>query len=247
MALRNANNNATSLFESQDESQGEVTAASVIDKAQEEAKATGTAVAAIDKARTAVGAVRPRMQAAYNDFQDVITTEEVQSLGVGAFPRVTIDLGGFTLDKEELGTEIKLDLISWNNRWMITTGAQDDESKKKVKVSHDNETISDTGETIREVLEQFREDGYTKAACKGYIDLWGMLTFAKGKDIEADDRQMVQIQLSPESVKKFRAFQVETGVKKLSSSDPLPSTIVLRSKRGEFGGNRFGYCVFSMK
>lgn len=221
---------------------------SIEHKSTAERLAEEVTATAISKAKTtAVSTPRPRIMAAYCEWQNAITPQEVASLGVGAFPRITVDLGGFVMDKDPLGQEIKIDLVSWNNRYMVTTGANDDEAKGKVKVSYDGETIMETGESVAEVLAQFREDGYTKAACKGYIDLFGMLTYANGKNLASEENLFVQVQLSPESVKKWKAFQVETGYKAGIAKMEVPSIIVLKAQRAEWKGNRYGYASFSMK
>ena len=221
---------------------------SIEHKSTAERLAEEVTATAISKAKTtAVSTPRPRIMAAYCEWQNAITPQEVASLGVGAFPRITVDLGGFVMDKDPLGQEIKIDLVSWNNRFMVTTGADDEESKKKIKVSYDGETIMETGESVAEVLAQLREDGYTKASCKGYVDLFGMLVFANGKALTADESTFVQVQLSPESVKKFKAFQVETGYKAGIAKMEVSSTIVLKAQRGEWKNNRFGFCTFATK
>ena len=211
----------------------------------EEAKAIAST--ALAKARsTAVGAAS-KIQAAYADYHNTISLEDVESMGVGAFPRVTVDLGGFMLDDEEIGSEIRIDMLSWNFRYMITTGANDEEAKKKVKVSYDGETVADTGETVKDAVEAFKEEGYEKAACKCYVDLWGSLMTKKGAELAEEDRPLVQIQLSPESVKKFKAFQVEVGFKQARCLVEATGVVVLRAQRGEWKGNRFGYCTFALK
>ena len=117
----------------------------------------------------------------------------------------------------------------------------------KVKVSYDGETVADTGETVKDAVEAFKEEGYEKAACKCYVDLWGSLMTKKGAELAEEDRPLVQIQLSPESVKKFKAFQVEVGFKQARCLVAATSVVVLRAQRGEWKGNRFGYCTFALK
>ncbi len=215
------------------------------------AEAVSTAKEATTKAltkamNTAVGAAS-KIKAAYSDFHNVISLEDVEGMGVGAFPRVTVDLGGFMLDKEEIGSEIRLDLLSWNFRYMVTTGANDEEAKKKVKVSYDGETVAGTGESVKDAVETFKEEGYEDASCKCYVDLWGSLITKGGVELEEADRPLVQIQLSPESVKKFKAFQVEVGFKQARGLISDTPTITIKAQRGEWKGNRFGYCTFSLK
>ena len=213
--------------------------------AVDEAKTT-TSRALARAASTAVGAAS-KIAAAYSDYQNVISLEDVESMGVGAFPRVTVDLGGFMLDKEEIGNEVRLDLFSWNFRYMVTTGANDEEAKKKVKVSYDGVTVADTGESLKDAVDAFKEEGYEAASCKCYVDLWGSLVTKNGKELDEAERPLVQVQLSPESVKKFKAFQVEVGFKQARCLVAATGVVVLRAQRGEWKGNRFGYCTFALK
>lgn len=218
----------------------------VVAPEKDEVAAKTVASTAIAKARsTAVGAAS-KIKGAFSELQNAIELETVEGLGVGAFPRVTVDLGGFMIDKEEIGTEIKLELISWNFRYMVTTGADDDEAKKKVKVSYDGVTCI-TGESVEDTLAAFKEEGYEDAEKKMYVDLWGSLCSKKGVDLDEADRPLVQVQLSPESVKKFKAFQVELGFKQARGLVNETPTIVIRSQRGEWKSNRFGYCTFALK
>lgn len=202
---------------------------------------------AIAKAKTtAVGAAR-KLVGAFSDLQNVIALEDVEAMGVGAFPRVTVDLGGFMLDKEEIGSEIKIELLSWNFRYMVTTGSNDEEAKKKVKVSYDGETIVGTGESVKSAVEAFKEEGYEDAECKGYADLWGSLAVKSGKEIDEADRPIVQVQLSPESLKKFKAFQTEVGFKQARGLLPEGNILItIKANRGEWKGNRYGFCTFSL-
>jgi hypothetical protein len=201
--------------------------------------------AVVPSAPTAVAQFRPL--AAYNEFKDVMDAATVETLGVGAFGRVTVDLGGFVLDKTPLGSLIRLSLYSWNYRYMVVTGADGEEAKKMVRISYDGVTCSGTGEDVKDVLESFREAGYSKASIKTYVDLYGSLVFQNDKDVPEDEQLFVQVQLSPESVKKWKAFQVETSFKAARGAVQPSEVITLRAQRGEWNSNRYGYCIFSLK
>jgi hypothetical protein len=183
---------------------------------------------------------------AFSEFKEALEISTVESLGIGSFSRVTTDTGGFLLDKEEVGSTLRLALYSWNDRYLITTGSQGEEAKKRAAISYDGVTISGTREPVQDVLQAMRDDGYTQAAVKLYVDLWGQLIYARGKDLPIAEQKFVQVQLSPESVKKWKAFQVETSFK-IARGQVQPSEVItLEAKRGDWKGNRFGYCVFSL-
>jgi hypothetical protein len=235
--------NQPDIFETEDAPAETVASAETI------AVAKASASTAIAKAQSTAIATANPIKGAYAELRNVIPIEDVEGLGIGAFPRVTVDLGGFLLDKTEIGTEIVLELLSWNFRYMVTTGADDEEAKKKVKVSYDGHTVANTGESIAEAIEAFKEEGYEDAESKTYIDLWGSLCTKGGVALAEAERPIVQVQLSPESVKKFKAFQVEVGFKQargLIGATPT-ITITIKSQRGEWKNNRFGFCTFSLK
>lgn len=244
MALRQANANEIAATATVDTDVAfEPQVETVVEAPVEVQKEASTAIATAQ--RSAVAAPR-KFSGALCDLQNVIPVEDVEALGVGAFPRVTVDLGGFMLDKEEIGTEIKVELISWNFRHMVTTGSNDEEAKKKVKISYDGETCT-SGESVNDALAAFKEEGYEGAEKKLYVDLFASLVSRKGAEIPEEDRPLVQVQLSPESVKKFGAFRVDLGYKQAKGLVSATPIITLRSQRGEWKGNRYGFCTFALK
>jgi hypothetical protein len=212
----------------------------------DEAPAAVQATRAIAKARSTALAKpnAPKFFPAFSTREDVIGVESIAALGVGAFSRITVDVGGFTLNhedgKRELGKEVKVRLISWNHRYMVSAGANTEEAKKELKISYDNETIYDTGETIKEVIEGMRQKGYTQAASKHYIDLWVNLLTANGREFPEGATQIYQVQLSPESVKRFSAFQVATGFMLAGAVEPT-DVLVLSGHRGTYAGHDYGF------
>jgi hypothetical protein len=195
---------------------------------------------------TAVGAAR-KLVGAFSEFENAIPLEDVAAMGVGAFPRITVDTGGFSEDNKDLGKEIRLELMSWNNRYMIVPGTKDDETKKFVKISYDGETISDTGESVKDYLQHLKVvQEFKDANCKQYIDLWGSLVYASGEIIPEEDRKIVQIQLSPQSVKQFKAFQVQVGFAQAKGVKKDSSVLVLKQERKDLNGDKFGIVKFEL-
>lgn len=179
------------------------------------------------------------------DKQDVMTTMDIESLGFGAMPRVTADLGGLIKDDAEIGKSAKVEVISWNIRYMATTNSQDQEAKKLVRTSYDNKTISGTGESINDYIEALKAQGYEKASIKVYGSIWGLLTSTdKQGDIPVEEQQMVEVQLSPQSLQQFKRFQLEQGIRE-GRGLPAARVLHITAERKEFNGNRFGVMLFS--
>ena len=213
------------------------------DAAPDAAPAATTAVA--PAATTAVAPPARAFTAALVDLENVIKTEDIATLGPGAFPKITVDLGGFLLDKKDIGQKIRLEVISWNRRWVVSPGVQNAEANELVRFSMDNNVLQNDTRTVKEYLEFLREEGYKDASIKEYYSLWGNLLYANGADVPPVDQKMVEIQLSPQSVSLFKAFQLEYGMK--VSRGLLPSTNVLEltSEKKELKTTRFGIMRFA--
>lgn len=255
-------NTAAPAFEAEDGNVINGTATAVAEPAAaaptEEAKASADASAKVE-ASTAIGkaqasavgavAVGGKFKAALVDYQNVIAIEDLENLGVGTFPRITADLSGLVMDKtKELGKVAKIELLSWNYRYIVTPGVDNDEANALVRYSYDGVTLIGTGENVKDYLQQLKEvDGYDKATVKTYVELWGNLASVNGEDVAPEDRQMVQVQLSPQSVNQFKRFQLELGVKSARGVAPSSNIVVITANKKELNGNRFGYMEFSSK
>lgn len=185
--------------------------------------ASDTAAAAIPAAAstTAIAPVAPKALSTVvgKKFAPALSTYsnvfDPSSLAFNTFNRVTVDLGGFNdADKKELGNDIVLQLMSFNERYAITPGVQDDDATQHVRYSLDGKTIDGTGESVLDYLKVLREvEGYTNADVKKYLALYGFLVKQDDTVIDPADRQIVEIQVPPMSVAYFTRFQIETGVK----------------------------------
>lgn len=212
---------------------------------------TSTAVAAPQQTAVATPVAGRRVINAFDPLENVMPIDAVLDLGYKALPCITVDLGGFVLDGEVIGSSLTFKPISWNRRYMLTAGAEDSDevAKKMLRISYDNETCIKTEESVKDVLDSMREAGYQKASSKAYIDLWGEITHIDGKEVpkaQEFDYEMVQLQLSPESVKNFKAFGLKLAFRQNSGAVADTTAVTVKANRGEFGGKRFGFCTFAL-
>lgn len=207
---------------------------------------TQTTAVAPAAAPTAVAKPVAKFVPALSEYNNAIPIETIEGMGIGGLPRVTVDLGGFTMQEKPLGNQIKIQLLSWNVKYAIVTGSTDAEANEHYKVSYDGVNLVGGG-NVEEYLSWLKNvKGYEKAAKKQYVDLWGFLTFANGKDLPEDECKTVNVQVSPYSVSKFHAFQLDLGIRQARGM-AVSDTIVLNAERGKMGSNNFGYITFSNK
>lgn len=168
-----------------------------------------------------VPAVAKKFTPALEEYKGVI---DPSTMDFDTFTRITVGLDGFTDDQDvPLGKIIKIQLMSWNERYTVTAGEDNAEANEKVRFSLDGKTIDGTGESVTEYLKVLREvDGYENASVKKYYALYGFLMqtsapdargYPNVVDVDPVDRAIVSIQIPPRSVSLFTRYQITTGVK----------------------------------
>lgn len=203
---------------------------------------TPSASTAVAQAAPTAMAVGGKYKAALQEYANVI---DPTSVSFDTFRRVTVGLDGFSDENEvEMGKRIRLQLMSFNERYICSPGKQDAESNELVRYSLDGKTIDETGESCADYIKKLQEvDGYPDASLKKYMTLYGFLvaTEVKGElvEIPAEDREIVSIQVPPRSVGKFTRFQIEDGVK--VSQGILQPTDVLVLTQGKVKGKTTTY------
>lgn len=213
------------------------------------------ATTAIAKAATTAVAAAPlKFSAALTEYHNVLEPSDVQDLGAGAFPKVIANLGGFSLDrngaKTKLGKEIDFQLISYNERLAVVPGVDGADAKKRVRYSYDGRTIRDGGKTIEQYLQELRDAGFEKATTKKYLEVWGMVIRREEKgvmvDVAPEDREIVQLQLSPQSVTRWKAQQIQLGLKISQGLINFDGVLRVTQLDGTRDGNEYGYMDFSL-
>lgn len=168
--------------------------------------------------------------------------DAMPALEFGVLPRLVASNGNFLdPDKKALGSEIRLELLSWNDTFVLSPGDDSEAAKKATRFSRDGISINDSGESCAEYLRYLREDlNYPKAAMKVYVELVGFLVSTNGKAGELNG-QMVMVSLSPQSRKRFQAYQLQLAVKARQgkvAADAAP-ILTLRCEVTSMGGKNF--------
>lgn len=241
MALKDATQTAAPLFENVEDE---------IETAAPAAEAAATAIAQAQT--TAVAAARPKMQAAYAEFQNVFDADTVAGMALSV-PTIKGQQGACYHETTSFGERIRIQIISWNYRWMITSGLQNkdpgyEESKQYIANSYDGVTVHGKDMTIDEYLAFLRgAKAYDKAGKSQYIDLFGLLLWKeKGGDVPEDESEMYRVQLSQTSAGAFAAFCATQGVMvSRGIIKTLPSVIEVKAEPRTKGTNM--YTNFSFK
>lgn len=208
-----------------------------------------TAVAAPANTSVAVGG---KYQPALAQFEKVI---DPSTLDFDTFRRVTVDLEGFNDDADVLlGKRIKIQVMSFNERFICSPGKQDAESNELVRYSLDGKTIDETGESCADYIKKLQEvDGYEDAALKKYLNIYGFLVAtaetekADFVEIAPEDRDIVSIQIPPRSFGKFTRFQIEDGVKVSQGILQPTDVVVLTQNKVKGKTTNYAEVTFSRK
>lgn len=182
---------------------------------------------------------------------DVISLLEdrLPAVDFGEGPRLVAS-NGQVMDGEKklLGSSIGMTVISWNKRFVISPGTTGADSKELARYSFDGKRTS-KGEDVDTYLTELQASGYPKAACKMYVDLFGLLTSAQ-QDSKLIGKA-VTLSLSPDSVKslaEFRRNMVLNGLVKGGEPLNIDSGIelIITTEVRSGGGNTWTRLVYQL-
>lgn len=197
----------------------------------------------------AVSTSRIRKDTVIRSLENVIEPSALENLGIGTFPRITIGLDGFSIDKEkELGKKIKINVLSHNKLTLVTAGEQNDaEANKLVRTSYDGVNLTKGEGLVTDYVAHLKAEGYENASAKGYIEVYCQIMWSQeGGEIAPEDYKIHQLSLSPQSAGKFQAYLLEAGVRKSMGIDDSPVCFVTQERR-IVGNNKFGVGVWSTR
>lgn len=210
------------------------------------AEGVSTALAPQPK-RSLAAVMGSKFAPALEQYKDVIDARDVD---FDSFPRVTVGLDGFSNDRgDDLGKSIGIELMSWNERYIVTAGDDSDEANALVKFSHDGVNLDDGSMTCKAYV-QFLKDtkGYENADIKKYYNLYGQLCAVSAESntltaIEAVEREIVSIQIPPRSVSKFKGHQINDGMK--VSRGLLPESAFLQLSQEKVKGKARAFALIN--
>ena len=207
---------------------------------QDQAAAGVAAATAIAKAATtAVGAPAPKFAVAFADKNNVFDTSTVEGLALAA-PALKGEQGSVFKGEKDLGSEIHLEMISFNHRWVIGTGEQDAEAKEFFKISYDKETLSGDGTSVQAYVESLKAQGFSKTKVSPYLDIWGFLVWSeKEGDVDVEQREIVRLQCSQTSLGAFTAFATTRGLLESKGVAKPIDVIGVRAMKRVSGSNKF--------
>lgn len=190
-------------------------------------------------------------------LQNAIPTDELENLGIGVFPRITVGLDGFSKNKTiELGTRIKFEVLSWSYVWLVVTGEQNnDEANKAIRTSYDGVNLKGGEGTVADYVKYLKDvGGYDKASVKQYVEVYANLLEyeeKKGKEmvtveVGAEEQEICQISLSPQSVGQWGRYMLESGLRRAKGIEDS-NVVVANQEKKVLGANKFGVAIFSVK
>jgi hypothetical protein len=215
------------------------------------AAASAETAVVIAEAKAGALAVSKKFIGALSDKENVFPPG---TLDFNTFPRVTVGLDGFSQDDgKDLGKEIKIEVMSYNTRWVASPGDDSDEAKKHVRYSTDGKFIAsngdDNGQEVQAYIQELKvSHGYEDAGLKEYLSIYGFLTSANGESIPDEDRQIVELQVPPQSRVLFQRHQITEGVKIQRGIIKASDIVVCRQeKKNGTGTKKFALIHFASK
>lgn len=184
------------------------------------------------QASTNVAVSRPSL----NPFADM---EKVYEVEYNTLTQLMATNGNF-LEKENgtvLGDAITLQLMSYQNNFVLSPGVDGEDAKKLVRYSNDGITTKD-GEDCVGYLNDLKQAGYNKAYMSKRVVLVGALLDA-GKAPQMAD-SLVQIDLAPTSKTLFDRHVIQSAfnISKGKTTKDKASTLRLTAKVAKNASNQ---------
>ena len=179
--------------------------------------------------------------AEFNGFFDIAT---VDGLAL-ATPRLKGEQGSVFKGDEDLGASIEFEIVSFNPRWVIGCGEDNEEAKELFRVSYDNE-VTTNGEKVADYVEALKAEGYTKAGVSPYLDIFGFVTKTAKGEIPVEARELVCVQCSKTSMGAFQAFATTQGLLQSRGLAKPTSIVKIDAMKRTAGTNKYTNFAFSM-
>lgn len=220
------------------------------DAASNEAKAAvqagvttdnGTTVAT--RANTAVAAPA-KFAVAFSEFNGFFDIATVEGLAL-ATPRIKGEQGSLFKGDVDLGSSILFEIVSFNPRWVVGCGTDDEEAKELFRVSYDN-VVTTQGENVVEYIANLKAQGYDKAGVAPYLDIFGFVVRTATGEIPIENREIACLQCSKTSMGAFQAFATTQGLLQSRGIAKAISIVQVDAMKRTAGTNKYTNFAFSV-
>ena len=176
-----------------------------VQETPQEEVVTETAVVVKEDHAVATPRKQGTMVKLYDDIENAFVAE------FGVLPKIKASNGNcIDSDGKLLGDSIDVQMLSWNRQFVVGPCANEAPSEL-VKYSYERESFADGSGGLNEYVQELKAEGWVNAAVKEYFEIVCVLNAsAKPSDLVGE---MVQLQLSPTSVKAFDGFRLQTAFK----------------------------------
>ena len=154
----------------------------------------------------------------------------------GALPRITSEQGALLCDKENLGNQIEITVLSYNDAFTVAPNDKDAPGEL-CRYSYDGVTLNDgSGISVDEHVAELRGLGYKKAGATHRYEIIALLDDA----VEDHDEigSVVQLSLSNQSAKQFDRYKLNSAVRirkgELTEEDAAKVTVTAKTKTFAF-------------
>ena len=166
---------------------------------------TETAVVVQEEHAVAAPKRNSSMVKLYADIENAFVAE------FGVLPKIKASNGNcMDSDDKILGDSIDVQIMSWNKQFVVGPCANEAPAEL-VKYSYTRDFFEDGSGSLNEYVQELKAAGWVNAAIKEYYDVVCVLN--KAAKPSALVGEMVQLQLSPTSVKAFNGFCLQTAFK----------------------------------
>jgi len=167
-------------------------------------------------------AVKAMPEPILNAFKDAFTVE------YDTFERLKAGAGDIQDNSgNSLGREIAIELRSWQHAWDIGMGDDSAKAKEYVRYSNDGVTLSDSGQTIADYLEEVRPL-FPNAKVAQKMVLVGVLLASENPTNLLD--RTVQVSLSSQARKTFDRFNFDRTFDVAAGKQPAEGSNILSIK-----------------
>lgn len=208
----------------------------------ETAEETGKTTALATAKFTAVGKAM-KFTAAFSEKEGVFDQATVEGLAL-ALPRIKGEQGSLFKGDVDLGSKIRIELISFSPRWAI--GCGDDKapnSKELFRISYDK-ALTTKGERVDDYIAGLRAQGFDKAELSPYTDIFGLMTWSE-KLGDIPEIETVLIQASKVAMGNFSAFRATQGLLLAKGSVEPSDMIEIRAEKRTSGSNKYTTMMFA--